>query len=53
MTQAGKKSFVYAMTYKSVEAVVTSVQPSLYTLFSVKCDVTEGLGLILDKKASW
>jgi len=40
-----------AMVYKSVEAIVTCVQPSLYTLLSVKGDVTEGLGLILGKKA--
>lgn len=52
MTQAGKNTrIMYAMTYKSVEAIVTGVQPSLYTLFSVKGDVTEGLVLILDKKA--
>lgn len=51
MTHAGKNSLVYAMTYKSVETIVISVQPPLYTLLSVKGDVTEGLGLILDKKA--
>lgn len=42
---------MYATAYKSVEAIVTSVQPSLYTLLSVKDDVTGGLGLIPDKKA--
>lgn len=42
---------MYAMAYKSVEAIVTGVQPSLYALLSVKGDVTEGLGLILDKNA--
>lgn len=42
---------MYAVTYKSVEAIVTCVQSSLYTLLSVKGDVTEGLGLILDEKA--
>lgn len=51
LTQAGKNSFMYAMAYESVEAIVTGVQPSLYTLLSVNGDVTEGLGLILDKKA--
>lgn len=51
MTQAGKNSLMYAMTYKSVEAIVNGVQPSLYTLLSVKGDVTGGLSLILDKKA--
>lgn len=42
---------MYAVTYKSVGATVARVQPSLYTLVGVKGDVTEGLGLILDKKA--
>lgn len=42
---------MYARTYKSVEAIVNGVQPSLYTLLSVKGDVTGGLSLILDKKA--
>lgn len=51
MTQEGKNSHMYAMTYKSVETIVTGVQPSLYTILGVKDDVTEGLGLILDKKA--
>lgn len=51
MTLTRKNSLMYAMAYKSVEAIMTSVQPSLHTLLSVKDDVTEGLGLILDKKA--
>lgn len=51
MTQAGKNSLVYAMTYKFAVAIVTSVQSSLYTLLSVKDDVIEGLDLILDEKA--
>lgn len=39
-----------AMTPISVKAIVTGVQPSLYTLLTVKDDVTEGLVLILDEK---
>lgn len=42
---------MHAVIYKSVGAIVARVQPSLYTLVGVKRDVTEGLGLILDKKA--
>lgn len=53
ITQAGKSCLTYAMTYKPVGAIVARVQPSLYTLLGVKGDVTEGLGLILDKKALW
>lgn len=44
---------MHAVTYKSVGAIMARVQPSLYTLVGVKGDVTEGLGLILGKKALW